>query len=298
MNSKIQLSGPVAVGGLGGSGTRVVAEILLRLGFYLGRNLNRSQDNLWFTLLFRRPEWFIKNFNSTQSQIFMGLSIFEKTMMAELPLTLEELTFILRAVFEYRLLPSRKYSNKKYQPWLVAKSMLWSNRIDLSKYAGWGWKEPNTHLYVEYLSKYFDQRIKYIHVIRHGLDMAYSKNQKQVYNWAQLYGIYKSDTPKLANKVCLEYWIKANEKAIALGKLHLGDRFLIINFDELCSTQEKEVTKLLKFLELESSSIDMVDLASVPKRPRSTGRYKKHDLSIFEKDQIDAVQRLGFEVDV
>ncbi len=48
-------NGPVVIGGVGGSGTRVVAAILSTLGFHLGNDLNESMDNLWTTLLFKRP---------------------------------------------------------------------------------------------------------------------------------------------------------------------------------------------------------------------------------------------------
>ena len=48
--------GPVVIGGVGGSGTRLFATILKDLGFYLGADLNAAFDNLWFTLLFKRQE--------------------------------------------------------------------------------------------------------------------------------------------------------------------------------------------------------------------------------------------------
>ena len=47
----------IAVGGLGGSGTRVLAEILLNSGIYLGSELNIFHDNLLFTRFFKNPEW-------------------------------------------------------------------------------------------------------------------------------------------------------------------------------------------------------------------------------------------------
>ena len=51
------VSPPLVIGGLGGSGTRVVAEIVLAQGWYLGQDLNRARDNLLFSLLFKRPYW-------------------------------------------------------------------------------------------------------------------------------------------------------------------------------------------------------------------------------------------------
>src|SRR5690625_2359751 len=47
---------PVAIGALGGSGTRMIAQFLCDAGYYLGDDLNRANDNLWFTLLFRRRD--------------------------------------------------------------------------------------------------------------------------------------------------------------------------------------------------------------------------------------------------
>jgi hypothetical protein len=47
---------PVVIGGLGGSGTRLIAAILQHLEFDMGSDLNRTNDNLAFTLLLKRPE--------------------------------------------------------------------------------------------------------------------------------------------------------------------------------------------------------------------------------------------------
>jgi hypothetical protein len=55
----------VVVGGVGGSGTRLVATCLQRLGVRIGPDLNESLDNLFFTLLFKvRP---LKTNQSTTS---------------------------------------------------------------------------------------------------------------------------------------------------------------------------------------------------------------------------------------
>ncbi len=46
---------PVVVGGIGGSGTRVIAQLLQSLDFDMGSDLNESLDDLGFTALFKRP---------------------------------------------------------------------------------------------------------------------------------------------------------------------------------------------------------------------------------------------------
>ena len=47
---------PVVIGGIGGSGTRLIAQCLKELGYLMGADLNPAYDNLWFTLLFKRVE--------------------------------------------------------------------------------------------------------------------------------------------------------------------------------------------------------------------------------------------------
>ena len=52
---------PVIVGGIGGSGTRLVAGLLQIFGYYIGDDLNDSLDNHWFTLLFKRRSILLEN---------------------------------------------------------------------------------------------------------------------------------------------------------------------------------------------------------------------------------------------
>ena len=48
----------IAIGALGGSGTRAVAQVFLEAGIYMGDDLNRANDNLIFTRLFKDPNWY------------------------------------------------------------------------------------------------------------------------------------------------------------------------------------------------------------------------------------------------
>lgn len=53
MNQKI-----IAIGAVGGSGTRVVAKIFMDAGVFVGDDLNAQNDNLTFTQLFKNPDWY------------------------------------------------------------------------------------------------------------------------------------------------------------------------------------------------------------------------------------------------
>lgn len=290
-------NGPVVIGGVGGSGTRVVAEILREVGFYLGADLNLALDNLWFTLLLKRPRLFHKK-SALKVEVCRGFSILEKIMKGESGLSWREYKFLISAISEMMVF-GHDYlrAGKGCWPLKRAISMLSKNRLALRDYIGWGWKEPNTHIFIEYLAEYFSN-LKYIHVIRHGLDMAYHNNQSQLYNWGSLFGVEKPKTLKDLPVASLEYWIKANQKAIRLGKNILNERFLLINFDQLCETPKIEVEKILTFLEFQTNDIDFINrICLIPRKPSSIGRYKNHDLACFPERSLDEVRKLGFNIE-
>ena len=47
----------VAIGGLGGSGTRIVVEVLQSQNYFMGNDLIESLDNLHFTRLLKNPDF-------------------------------------------------------------------------------------------------------------------------------------------------------------------------------------------------------------------------------------------------
>jgi hypothetical protein len=293
MNDKKHISGPIAVGGIGGSGTRLLAEILIQLGFFMGLDLNSANDNLGFTFLFKRPKWFIKMSNKKQSEIFKGLSIFEKAMTGCLVPKINELHFIMRSAVEVAI-NGHDHLHSGRGIWAIERAIniLKLENIDISRYIGWGWKEPNTHIFIEYLAKYFDH-MRYIHVIRNGLDMAYSSNQAQLYNWGKIFGIVPNSSMPLP-KLSLQYWINANKRAVSVGHKLFNERFLLINFDRFCIDPRHQIGLLIAFLGLDSKSVNIDRLMSIPKIPNSSGRYKKHDISVFSEEELRAVQDLGF----
>ncbi|PGZ96166.1 hypothetical protein COE51_18130 [Bacillus pseudomycoides] len=249
-NSEVILHGPVAIGGVGGSGTRVVAELLKSLGYYLGPLNKSTNDNAEFFRLFGQPEWFKMNYRNNEQAIFERLKTFEEHMLKSLD-------------------------------------------FNHSNYIGWGWKNPSTHIYIEFLNKYF-KKIKYIHVIRHGLEMVYSSNQNQLFNWGDLYNIKPSS--KRDQKASLQYWFASNERAIRLGQDLFSHNFLLINFNDLCANPQKEISRLIKFLELDESDTNIDQLTKLIHPPKSLERYKHYDLSIFTEADFDLIRKLGFEV--
>ncbi len=52
----------IAIGGLGGSGTRVVSQILQRAGLFFGNNQNNALDTLAFNLFFNQDALTLDNY--------------------------------------------------------------------------------------------------------------------------------------------------------------------------------------------------------------------------------------------
>jgi len=299
MEREKQYPAPVVIGALGGSGTRIYAEILREIGFYIGSDLNPPLDNLWFTLLFKRPRWFEKHYKNNKSEISKALLIFEKAMVGDLKPKFDEFLFIMKAATEWSIwgnhFHAKGNSGRGIWPFFRVLSMLLNKKTDISKYIGWGWKEPNTHIYLEYLNDYFEH-LRYIYVVRHGLDMAYSENQAQLYNWGKLLGVKESANSVPQPKRALQFWIKTNERIITLSQKMESNRFLLANFDELCLNPRNEIIKIIHFLGLNINQVNIDKLECLPSVPKSSGRYQKQDLTLFDKDEIEAVRKFGFKV--
>lgn len=243
---------PVFVGGVGGSGTRVVTDILMKIGLFMGDNLNSSNDYMELSNLLPKFRELMQ-FHGTKSNP-------------------EIIDFIHRQIKQVQ------------QSILNAKQHQCESK-------GWGWKVPPNFFILEYLNEHFPD-LKYIHVIRHGLDMAFSSNRNQLFNWGFYFDI---NTKELSlPKASLKYWIKANRFAINLCHKIMPERFFLLYFDNLCLEPRTVVKELSSFLKIEEIDID--NLIELIKIPNSIGRYKREDISIFDDNDIKEVAELGFAI--
>jgi len=144
----------------------------------------------------------------------------------------------------------------------------------------WAWKEPNSHIFLPELASGINN-LKYVLVIRDGLDMSLSSNTQQLQNWGPtVFGIsYNSDDRNDLIRAQLEYWIAANNRSIKKGRMLLGKNFIVCNFDRLCLDPEYEISRLANFLEMKVKDNMLKDLVKIPRRPASSGRYRSSPLS-------------------
>ncbi|PJB55099.1 MAG: hypothetical protein CO098_18060 [Bacteroidetes bacterium CG_4_9_14_3_um_filter_41_19] len=287
------MQGPIVIGGIGGSGTRVLASILKVFNVYIGDDLNRPLDNLTYTFLFKRPLWYNRN-HLNADKIRTGIRIIEKSMLNNHFYSISELTFLINATIS--MAKSGHNTQKKGTgSWAFHRlfHILLERQKDIQSYSGWGWKEPNSHLILENLHEHFNG-FKYIHTIRHGLDMAYSDNQQQLYNWGKMFGVGLPEIKEEIPFASFRYWVKVNRRIIELRKKIGSDKIYLINFDEFCLNPEPEIRKIINFIGIEVGENQLEKAIGIPSIPDSKDRYKEHDLTIYREDDLQFLHSLGY----
>lgn len=269
---------PIAVGGVGGSGTRVVAAILEEAGVWMGGDLNEAHDNLWFTLLFKHP-----GILGASDQLFRQLiSLFLAAMTGG-----SKEASINSALLD-ELVNDRRPQHDA--AWLnVRAESLRRASIERYQTRAWGWKEPNTHIVADRLRSHIP-KMRYIHVARNGLDMAFSANQNQLNLWGPaVLGSDCSENPRNS----LKFWRWAHARILGIGQ-EMGERFLFVRFEDLCRDPTRHVRSILSFAGVPVSQ-NVVDRAiSLVTPPASIGRHAQRSLIEFDPDDIAYVRQLGF----
>ena len=278
-SSRMQFPDPIVVGGVGGSGTRLIATCLDRMGVFMGHDLNDAHDNLWFTLLFKRPETLDLSKDSFETLT----NIFLAAMTGSRALTGQERQLILGLADHPRERPP--------QDWRQARAeTLLRDWKPLSKGSPWGWKEPNSHVVLDRLITRFPH-MKYIHVARNGLDMAYSSNQNQIRFWGSH---FLGQNVAINPRNSLRYWCSVHRRVIALGET-MANRMLFLNYDDFCRRPESWIPRLAGFSELSPCPKIIADLVRLTQIPRSTGRFRREGIEVFDREDVEFVRSLGFE---
>lgn len=280
-------SPPVAIGGMGGSGTRLIAEIMQQLGFYMGSYLNPAIDNLWFTLLFKRHSlWPLE---AHQADIKTSIDIFLKAMTCQnVQWNNQEKEYIQKLALE----PRPPIANETLQSCALSLLNLEKDTDTQPKHhLHWGWKEPNTHIVLPALLKHIPQ-MRYIHVMRHGLDMAYSRNQNQLQFWGQQLLPHQNTAITPSN--ALSYWCEIHRNISKTGS-SMGGRFLLLDYDQFCKNPKQGVAKLVQFLNLSVNDKTLRHICTLVKLPKSIGRYKQQPVIAINKHDRQTLQDMGYK---
>lgn len=283
MDTILNAPTPLAIGGVGGSGTRVIATIIEKLGFHIGSDLNEPLDNLWFTLLFKHRD--VRSLAEPEFQRFY--SIFRQAMTdGECVPALTEAESDALLAYDRRHLHGRDWLSNRLRT---------LHHAHLSPSRGtkrWAWKEPNTHMVLDRLLR-IEPSLKYIHLMRNGLDMAVSQNQNQLKLWSsELLGCETSYSPAAS----LKFWCAAHRQVLRYAQAS-PERVLMLRFEDLCRDPAPEIERLLTFIGLEPADKLIASLVALVEPPTTMMRYRAVGLDAFEPEDVAFVRELGFRVE-
>ncbi len=106
----------------------------------------------------------------------------------------------------------------------------------------WGRKEPNTHVVIDRLMRLMP-KMKYLHVARNGLDMAYSANQNQLKFWG---GHFIGPECEMSPYYSLKYWRLIHRRVLDLC-IPMGKRFFFSQLRSLLLESLGGVARAARF---------------------------------------------------
>ena len=282
----ISTASPIAIGGVGGSGTRVVAHLMEEIGFDMGRDLNHSLDDLCFTALFKRKTlWPIEE---NIAELTEALQIYLTARGQPTPQKTSLASHQKRAHVILQTL-----SNEG--SWQDGGSVMDRQDALTTMARGsvlWGWKEPNTHILLPFLFQALPN-MKYMHVIRNGLDMAYSANQNQLDLWGE--ELLGRRTSNRNPSDALDYWCRVNERLLSFLP-DAGERILIIRFESLLQSPENVLEKMSEFLGLEFTAKTLARWKRALSTPTSLGRHTQQAPLSVDEEQTKLLAQFGYDV--
>ncbi len=257
---------PIVIGGSGGSGTRLLVAIAQAAGYFMGefRPFKDFQGQMWMNDGFDSEEFIDFAWRWRERLINAYRKPLTETEMEQ------ALTELGEGVKRHRrLLPPE---------------------------ARWGWKLPQSLLYLPVLNRLLPET-RFIHMIRDGRDMAFSGNQNDAAAFGEFIfarrgpdempAAYMSEETRMAS-LSIIVWGFANQMAADYGEAEMGNRYLRVDYGELCADPMPGLRKILNFLEI---SPDLTgEIANLVQPSRSIGRWNRQG-----KAAQEAVMRFGRE---
>lgn len=248
---------PIVVLGIGGSGTRAIAEILTVAGVFLGSRLNAAGDS---QVIGR----FIRRWAGRYLEDRGWVQALARDADADLPADADPaLAGELRAALE---------AHRDGIP---------------SPGASWGWKNPRT-VYLLPAVHAVAPGVRVVQLVRDGRDVAYSRNQNQLEAYGELIVGDLGDRPAPVRSAAL--WSRVNLAVLRCGKRLAPDRHLVVRYEDVCRTPAAEAKRLLEGLGLRADAGIVERAAALVSASPSAGRWRKHD-----PGEVDAVEKVAAE---
>jgi hypothetical protein len=229
-------SSPLFIGAVGGSGTRVVARLAKRAGYFLGTNLNEPQDAME---LFEFHEKWIDRYLAAE--------------VAGTPLSSGEKREMERDFHES-----------------IARHLQHWPELNTSG-ARWGWKAPRGIFLLPFLHAQFPA-LRFVHVLRDGRDMAFAANLGQLDKHSGHILTSRERWFGRRPERAISFWDRVNSRAALFAETHLLQNYHVLRLEDLCEHPVETTADLLHFLGVDGDA-EAIAAAEVSP-PRTIGRWR------------------------
>ena len=254
--NKVKRSPAIVVGATGGSGTRVVQQILEGAGVFMGSELNESRDEIHI----------LPYLNGRLNEVLQVVGCID---------------------YEPSDIPDALFAEHKS---LIAEALS-AVQADIPKgQALWGLKQPRSIMMLAFLDQLLPD-FRFVHMVRDGRDIAYSKNQNQP---TRHYEALFSEPYDGSASQAITMWQEVNLGAARYAEKHLAGRYHCLRYEDLCQNPKEVIQALLDFLGV---SADMTPLMQYVGESPWLGRWKEQtseEVSKLEDAASKALKQFGY----
>jgi Sulfotransferase family len=155
----------------------------------------------------------------------------------------------------------------------------------------WGWKEPRSIYLLSFFEKEFPD-LRFLHIVRDGRDIAFSRNQQQLMKHGPAVLEGRKSWRRPVRSIAL--WSRVNLMAAEYGERVLGDRYMLVRFEDLCAEPARVIEAVYSFFGLEG---DVASAAAEVNPPEGIGRWqgqRKGLVRTLERQAEPALRRFGY----
>ena len=271
---------PIFIGAIGGSRTRAVAELLHNAGFFMGKKLNHAFDNRLFHL-FSQPA--LSDVLQNKNMINERIDLLRQLSTQTSP-DLTQYTHLLG------YLPIDGPSPEGVD---ALKRCIVCEYCPDEEPRQWGFKNPRSHFFCEHILDRLCES-HFIYVIRHGLDMVYSQNVRQVQKYGEIFGIKTHFSSRPED--IFSFWM-ATLNCILEVKNRYPDRVYILRFEDFVGSPLEQSQRLLEFAGCDVPRHTIQQLCRHVFAPDTINRYRHKDLSWVNQAMANFLEKTGYKID-
>jgi hypothetical protein len=160
---------------------------------------------------------------------------------------------------------------------------------------GWGVKVPRNLLALPLWLELFPE-LRFVHVVRNGLDMAYSADRNQLRMFGDLFlSEEEQRRPDPVREIA--YWRRVNVRAADFAAARLGDRHLTLRFEDVCADPRRAYSLLCEFLRVPKPATRPRKAVRGIATPPTIGRWREHpeqEVAELKAAGRPALERFGY----